>query len=131
MYCFLLEFWLCLTRTFTLSNARHLKELNSLVAFSFLWRRSLQKIIQKKLINNTQFFFAFERIHAPCLNECLIISPKKVFAPPQFGRIVMLTLFNQTFFLEIKYSSMAFADFFPAPIANMTVAAPVTMSPPA
>jgi len=31
----------------------------------------------------------------------------------------------------IKYSCMAFAAFFPAPMADITVAWPVTMSPPA
>jgi len=33
--------------------------------------------------------------------------------------------------LHLKYSSIAFAAIFPAPIAEITVAAPVTASPPA
>ena len=34
-------------------------------------------------------------------------------------------------FFAVKYSSIATAAFLPAPIARITVAAPVTMSPPA
>ena len=47
----------------------------------------------------------------------------------------MLTMANAYFFTWAgfcaRYSFMAFAAFLPAPIAEMTVADPVTMSPPA
>ena len=44
-------------------------------------------------------------------------------------RFFILTRLSTNYF--IRYSSMAAAAFLPAPMAEMTVAAPVTMSPPA
>lgn len=43
----------------------------------------------------------------------------------------IIVKFAGFFYFVFKYSSIAFAAFFPAPIASITVAAPVTVSPPA
>ena len=45
------------------------------------------------------------------------------------SRIFVPVCYFAAFF--VRYSSMACAAFLPAPMARMTVAAPVTMSPPA
>ena len=40
-------------------------------------------------------------------------------------------MYLNLYYFALKYSSIAFAAVFPAPIAEITVAAPVTASPPA
>ncbi len=42
-----------------------------------------------------------------------------------------ISLFRPAVYALLRYSSMAAAAFLPAPIARITVAAPVTASPPA
>ncbi len=42
-----------------------------------------------------------------------------------------ISFFVENQFLPLRYSSIAFAAVLPAPIAEITVAAPVTASPPA
>ena len=55
---------------------------------------------------------------------------RKVIASPGTTNICLIASIQNDPFFEI-YSSIAFAAVLPAPIASITVAAPVTASPPA
>ena len=55
-------------------------------------------------------------------------------APPPARKknaAIPVAAFSKMRYLDLMYSSIALAAFLPAPIARMTVAAPVTASPPA
>lgn len=56
---------------------------------------------------------------------------KRTYAKRSKSRYFEVCIVNDTYYLLDKYSSIAFAAVLPAPIAEMTVAAPVTASPPA
>lgn len=51
-------------------------------------------------------------------------------SPTSLYRLLAVFWANVRYFLFMRYSWMALAAFLPAPIALMTVASPVTMSPP-
>lgn len=76
---------------------------------------------------------AFFRKSALPLLSVAPFAAKGEGAPPSSGKArPLLFLAGETqLFFPCMYSSMAVAAFLPAPMARMTVAAPVTASPPA
>ena len=74
---------------------------------------------------NAKSFFAYFSIHLKVLRKLPLQTRKSPF-------YCFFLLFIAFYFsLFFKYSSIPFAPAFPAPIASITVAAPVTASPPA
>ncbi len=70
-------------------------------------------------------------IEQPWESKRIIIKAKKIMkAIPKIAIKILAPLYFAIYY-KPKYFSIPFAAFLPAPIARITVAAPVTISPPA